>query len=268
MGLDERQEILDPRSRAFDVICAGAVEAALGMASDGLRVGLATALADDAPGRALLEQLAACGVDVGGVQLGTRRSALVLVRGGARQNLSPGEEPEPLSIPATWSSRVLLLSGVTPAVGHAGALAKAARAARRAGSLVVIDLDVRRDLWRGRDARVLRMVLHEADVVWSTAQDLVGLGMDVGALRATMRRGAVLVSSDGVTATSASGPFGELEHPLGRGAATGRLLDRGAFTVAIASELARGRGGEALSGDLWLRTLLRAHTVAPAHAAP
>lgn len=290
MDRDAHPGIVDPRSRVFDVVCAGearlevaggsgagplrmqiragggAVEAAMALAAQGLRVGLATVLADDAPGRALHEKLASRGIDVGGVQLGKRGAGLVLVRGGARQVLTLGEEPEPPSVPAGWSSRVLLLSGVTPGVAHAGALAKAARAARRAGSLVVLDLDVRWELWRGREPRVLRMVLQEADVVWSTAQDLVDLGMGGDALRASMRRGAVLVSSDGVSATSATGPFGELAQRLSRDAATSPVLDRGAFTVAIASELARSRGGEELSGDLWLRTLQRAHAVATQRA--
>src|SRR3954468_19813636 len=90
-----RQTVLDTRHRSFDVICAGdallnvakgdassapvpslrfrpgggAINTALALAKQGLRVGLATVLPDDRSGRNLLAKVAASGIDVGGVDL-------------------------------------------------------------------------------------------------------------------------------------------------------------------------------------------------------
>jgi sugar/nucleoside kinase (ribokinase family) len=279
--------LLDPRARTFDVVCAGealvsvadeaaflgkgerlrlrpgggAMKAALALAAQGLRVGLATVLADDTVGRALLAKVAATGVDVGGVEMAQRSSGIVLVRGGARQVIGVREEDQPISIPATWSSQVLLLSGMSPVVAHGAALCKAARAARRAGTIVVVDVNARWDLWQGRDARMIRMVLREADVVWCNAQDLVGLNVDVKALRAALRPDAVLVRSDGLANVSATGPFGEVAHTLEPSTTRTPLGDGDAFTAAICAELARTGHTDERSGALWSRALGRAHAV-------
>jgi 2-dehydro-3-deoxygluconokinase len=107
-------------AKAFDVICAGealwnvheedgglgdstllrfrpgggAVNAALALAKDGLRVGLATVIADDIAGRKLVLRIAARNVDTGGVELARPSSGLVLLSGsgGARQVVSFREE--------------------------------------------------------------------------------------------------------------------------------------------------------------------------------
>src|SRR4051794_41019863 len=160
MSGNERRRVLESRAdaRSFDVICAGealvsvddeagaiaggterlslrpgggAMNAAVSLARQGLRVGLATVLADDSVGRALLAKVAARGVDVGGVELAERSPGLVLVRGGARQVVSVREQERPVVVPEGWSSQVLLLSGMSPVVAHGAALCKAARAARR-----------------------------------------------------------------------------------------------------------------------------------------
>ena len=197
---------------SFDVVCAGealwrlaegedalrlrpgggAVKAAFALARQGLRVGLATVLADDVAGRELVAKLAARGIDVGGVELAQRSSGIVLTegRGGARQVVSFREEEQPIAIPAGWTSQVLLLSGMSPVVSHGAALCKAARAARRAGTVVVVDVNASWHLWKGRDPRNIRMVLREADVVWCSAEDLFGLDLDVASLQAALRPSA------------------------------------------------------------------------------
>ena len=115
---------------ALDVICAGealvalddvrggAVSAALVLARQGVRVGLATVLDDDSVGRGVRENLAGAGVDAEGVQLAHSKRGMVLVRGGARQRVVQQEQDEPVSVPAHWSSKVLLLSGMSPVVAH------------------------------------------------------------------------------------------------------------------------------------------------------
>jgi len=262
--------------RSFDVVCAGdavvsveaapfrsgprasfgpgggAMNAAVGLAARGLRVGLASVLADDRVGRALLGRVAASGVDVSGVERAVPGRGLFLVRGGARQVVPVGQEDQPISIPASWSSQVLLLSGLSPVVSSAGATSRAARAARRAGAVVVVDFDARWELWRGRDPRMMRMILREADVVVGSARDLFGLDVNVQTLRASMRPDAVLVTTDGLRRTSALGAFGEVSRTLEAGAP---LPAGDVLGVAVCAELARAGHADARSGALWARAL-------------
>jgi len=271
---------------AFDVICAGdaflnatprdggssirpgggSISAALALAGQGLHVGLATVLADDTRGRALLARVAAQGIDVGGVTMDPPSRGLVFVRGGARQVVSFGEQDAPIDVPAGWSSKVLLLSGMSPVLSHGAALCKAARAARRAGTIVVVDVDARWDLWQGRDSRAIKMVLREADVVWCTAQDLFGLGMDLPSLRASLRKTAVLVWSDGAGHTAASGPFGEVAHTRSESIPLAPLAEGVAFTAAICAALARTGHTDEQGGAMWAAALRRGHEAVVARA--
>lgn len=243
----------------------GAVNAALALARGGLRVGLATALGDDSFGRALFDRIAAAGVDVGGVSLAPR-TGLVFVEGtgSARKVVSYREEEQPVAVPAGWSSQVLLLSGLSPVVSHGAALCKAARAARRVGSIVVVDVNARWHLWAGRDQRAIRMLLREADVVRCSAQDLAVLDVDVATVRAALRRAAVLVVSNSAGDACATGPFGEVTQAPARTAALRPMGAGDRFTAAICAELARaGDPGE--SGvELWQRALQRGHAAASA----
>lgn len=249
----------------------GAINAALALARQGLRVGLATVLSDDTLGRTTKERIAALGVDVGGVALAQPTSGIVFVRGGARQVVPVREEERPVSIPEGWSSQVLLLSGMSPIVSHGAALCKAARAGRRAGSVVVVDVNARWELWEGRDARSILMILREADVVWCSAEDLFGLNMDAMAMRAAMRKNAVLALSDGAGSAFVTGPFGEVVRSAsprdGAVVGAGGSDDAGdAFATAICAELARaGHPGEQ-NGDMWKRALQRGHESATALA--
>lgn len=238
-----------PKStRTFDVICAGeAANAALSLARLGLRVGLAVVLDDDVDGRRTRESLAAAGIDPEGVQLAHPKSGMMLVRGGARQRMAQQEQVEPVSVPAHWSSKVLLLSGMSPVVAHGAALCRAARAARRNGSVVVVDVNVRWERWVGRDARAVRMILREADVVYASTEDLFGLDMNAHEMRDAMRPNAILASSDPAGIPFVWGPFGELTAE--------RASDT--LATAICAELANATPGAERNGDLWLRALSR-----------
>jgi 2-dehydro-3-deoxygluconokinase len=277
-------------ARRFDVICAGeallklakldsrsgaglrpgggAVNVAIALARQGLRVGLATVLTDDEFGRTGLERIAAAKVDVGGVALARPRAGFVLVdsSGGARQVPSVAEEEAPFEVPAGWSSRIMVLSGLSPVVSHAAALCKAARGARRDGALVLIDFNASLHVWVGRDPRSIRMVLREVDVARCSYADLAVLGMDVAAVRAALRPTAVLVVSDGTGGALATGPFGEVAlAPRGASA----LPPNGcgdAFTAGVCAELTRpGEPGETAS-SLWHRALRRGAASASARA--
>jgi 2-dehydro-3-deoxygluconokinase len=271
------------RLKRFDVICAGetqwkladgpprgglrlrpgggAVNVALALAREGLRVGLATVLSDDGLGRESLEKIAAAGIDVGGVTLAAPgvRSPLLDATGRPRPaSLAHGDE-EAFEVPGAWASQILLLSGLSPVVPHAAALCKAARAARRSGALVVIDFNASLHIWSGRDPRTVRMVLREVDVARCSYADLAVLGMDIATARAALRESAVSIVSDGRGGAVATGPFGEA-HVVARGPADRRPQGAGdAFTAAICSELTRPREAGASPEALWDAALRRGH---------
>lgn len=276
------------RPKSFDVVCAGealwklatprgptakglpsvrlrpgggAVDVALALARQGLRVGLATVLTDDKLGRARFERIAASGVDVGGVALSRPRSGFVLVdaSGGANQVPADVEERPPLEIPEGGKSDVLLLSGLSPVVSHAAALCKAARAARRKGTFVLLDFNASLHVWAGRDPRTIRMVLREVDAARCSVADLAVVGLDVEMVRAFLRQSAVLTVSDGNGGATATGPFGEVV--LVPPAANLRRAHGSGDSVAAALcvELTRpGEVGESPSAR-WHRALRRGH---------
>jgi 2-dehydro-3-deoxygluconokinase len=281
------------RAASFDVVCAGearwdftasmgtfgagearprfrpsggAVNAALALAQGGIRVGLAAVLADDAPGRALMARLEAAGVDVGGVALALQRPGILVVEpaGAGRRVLRyRAEDDLPVTVPPAWSAPVLLLSGLSPALAYGAELCRAARAARRAGTIVVVDVNARRHVWAGQDPRAIRALLGEADVVRYSRADLAALGIDAAAMRAASRRGAVLVQTDGAGAAWATGPFGEVAQVPRVVARTSQAGAGDAFTAAICAELARaGEAGE--RADVWERALRRGHAAASA----
>ncbi|HEX8790914.1 MAG TPA: carbohydrate kinase family protein [Polyangiaceae bacterium] len=214
--------LVGARARAsFDVICAGEpiwktltlrgerlapcepsaplLEVARALARNELRVGLATVFDDDRFGRALLDEMAAMGMDVDGVTLALPASDLVVVdaTGGQLGVVSDRDTARDFEVPAGWSSRVLLLSGLSPVTSKAAALCKAARRARREGTVVVLDVTGSLRQWAGADPRILSMVVREADVVRCSLLDLAVLGTDAASVRRAMRRGATLALSEG-----------------------------------------------------------------------
>jgi 2-dehydro-3-deoxygluconokinase len=280
------------QTSGFDVVCAGealwdltaargapaagslrfqaggaAVNAALALSQGGLRVGLATTLGDDAFGRALCAKVAAAGVDVGGVALAPGRAELVRVEaagGTGRVVACRAEDELPVAVPERWAAQVLLLSGLSPAVAHAAGLCKAARAARRTGAIVVVDINARPRLWAWQDPRAIRAMLREADVVRCSTRDLAVLGIDAATVGAAMRRSSVLVLTDGAAAARAMGPSGEIAEapqvvapvePTGAG---------DAFTAAICAEIARAGDPGAERVERWYRAPRRGHEAARA----
>lgn len=252
--------------RTFDVVCAGeigwklaahtgrplrasggALEVARLLAGRGLRVGLASSLPDDAFGRRTADRLLAAGVDVTGVSFHPPPPSLFLVDPTGGAHALHREATPPIEVPLAWQSSLLLLTGLSPVVSHAAALCRAARAARRAGTFVLLDVDAGLHAWAGREPRTVRMVLREVDAARCSLADLAVVGFDVGTVRAALRADAVLVVSDGVGGVVARGPFGEV---TGRGAAAkgeGTLL-----TAALCAELARpAAAGESAAARWW-----------------
>jgi sugar/nucleoside kinase (ribokinase family) len=246
-----------------------AVNAALALARRGFSVGLAAVLGQDALGRALGAKLAAAGVDTSLATFGPERTGLVFVErtaagrrvvGYRRTGAGAGEAPPRL--PAAWSARALLVTGLAPGEAHAVALGEAADRGRRIGALIVVDLNARPLVWAGRDARTCGAVLGAADVIKGSADDLVAMGLSAADLRARMRPDAVLVITQGAAAARASGTFGEIERapePLVVLDTTGA---GDAFTARLVADLL-GAGG-AGDGAFWTRALRRAHRAARA----
>jgi 2-dehydro-3-deoxygluconokinase len=240
------------------------VDVALALAREGLRVGLATVFTDDRFGRACFERIAESGVDIGGVALARARSGFVLVdaSGGANQVPADMEEQPPLQVPDGWTAEVLLLSGLSPVVSHAAALCRVARAARRKGSLVLLDFNAGLHLWAGRDPRMIRMVLREVDAARCSVADLAVVGLDVEMVRRYLRPSAILVVSDGVGGAVARGPFGEVAFTPPEDAPLRSSGSGNAVTAALCAELTRPREvGESPSSP-WYRALKRGHAAA------
>lgn len=263
------------KRRTFDVICAGeplwqtsqhsggpgalSARAALldvskMLARRGMAVGMATVLGDDKLGRSSRHELAALGIDVGAVKLAsvTRDFAIVDAAGGQSLIGSESRDDAAPEVPQAWGSQVLLLSGLSATTSRLAAFCKAARRARRDGTLVVLELAGSLRHWMDREPRVLSMLLREADVVRSSFIDLAMIGLGAADVRRSLRPEATLVIND-VDGAVATGTFGEVraksfEPPID--------LRRYAecCTAAICAELARPRGGETPSGR-WHRIL-------------
>jgi sugar/nucleoside kinase (ribokinase family) len=195
----------------------------------------------------------ALGIDVDGVTLAAPTADVVVVdaAGGQLGVLAERGSARDFEIPPVWSSRVLLLSGLSPVTSKAAALCKAARRARREGTIVVLDVAGSLRQWTGRDPRTVSMVLREADVVRCGAMDLAVLGTDSASVRRAMRPDATLVVGDH-TGTTATGASGEV-----RVAARSRTpKDAGEeTTAAICAELARPHRAAESQDGRWHRVL-------------
>ncbi|MBS2020482.1 MAG: carbohydrate kinase family protein [Deltaproteobacteria bacterium] len=267
----------------FDVICAGeaqwkvampttrvsgmplrpgggAVDLALALARERLHVGLATIMSDDDVGRRSLARLRESRVDTGGVKLARPRGGLVLVdaTGAANELTRAPEESTTFEIPESWSSDLLLLSGLSPVTSRAAILCREARRARRRGTLVAIDFNASLHAWAGRDPRTILMVLREVDVARCSVADLAVLGMEIAQVRASLRETAALVVNNAAGAAVATGPFGQVAiTPKDARPVLGSRGAGDAFTAAMCTELLRpGDPGESASAS-WHRALHR-----------
>ncbi len=225
---------------------------ALRAAREGLAVGVVTALTDDTLGRALARRFTESGVDVSGLSWAPSTGSLVVVRGDVTATArGPSASWD---IPARWSAAVTLLSGVTPNATQAAALVRAARAARRAGSVVLLDLHARRQVWAGHDPRYVRSLFREADVVRASAEDRAALNLDEMSLRQALRDDAILVTTSHDGDARVSGPFGDLTKIAPKRRALLALGAGDRFTVAICRALA-GPSARLDDAALWDATL-------------
>lgn len=151
----------------------------------GHTAGWISRVGDDEFGRYVLSQIRGEGVDVSrvrvdpqaptGVYFKERREAgesrvYYYRRGSAASRLSPGD----LDRDYVAQARVVLISGITPALSESAreTAFAAAALARAAGSIVAFDPNVRLKLWRTEEAvPVLRDLAAQADVVLPGADE-------------------------------------------------------------------------------------------------
>jgi sugar/nucleoside kinase (ribokinase family) len=244
----------DPRGYAAPAVSASLLNVARMLVLTEVRVGLATVLEDNHLGRTWLAEMAGLGMGVGGVKLGPPAIDLLVVDGACGQScvLSDRGTARELEIPPSWSSQVLLLSGLSAVTSRLAALCKAARRARRDGTVVVLDVVGSLRHWAGRDPRVISMVLREADLVRCSFLDLAVIGTDPATTRRAMRPDATLVINDDL-GTTAMGTFGEVRvqaqpETIADGFAEG-------CTAAICAEFARPRSVAETQSGRWHRIL-------------
>jgi sugar/nucleoside kinase (ribokinase family) len=243
------------RGNAAPAVSAGLLNIATMLAVTRVRVGLATALEDDRFGRRSRAEMAALGVDVSAVKLASVVTDLVIVdaSGGQSWVTSAGGEVTDLEIPPSWSSQVLLLSGVSAITSRLAALCKAARRARRHGTVVVLDVVGSLRHWADHDPRVISMVLREADVVRCSVFDLAVIGLDSATVRRAMRSNATLVVND-AAGTVAVGTFGAVEvRACPESIAPQRYAE--SCAAAICAEFARPQAVAETQSGRWYRVL-------------
>lgn len=284
-----------PKPQHFDVVCAGesfwkpghdvpsgpglrpgggAVSVALALAHKGLRVGLATVLPDDALGRKATLKLRGAGVattggTTAGVTLARPQGSPLLLDPRSEVRGDVHDRDATLEVPAGWSAPTLVLSGLSPQIAQAAALCRAARRARRAGSLTIIDFNANLHAWNGRNPRNILMVLREVDVARASIADLAVLRMDLKAVRSALRPDAVLVITGPSGGTMAMGPFGEVSvsgqesgRESGQGPAPKARGGGDSFTAALCTELSRRRDVAESPAGAWHRALRNSHEAA------
>jgi 2-dehydro-3-deoxygluconokinase len=169
-----------------------------------------SAVGDDPFGRALVDEIAAAGVDVSAVYVDPARpTGMYIKESGAHGSpvryyrtgsAASAMGPELLAKLDLDGVRVIHLSGITPALSDSClALIRAVLVAPRAETLVSFDVNFRPVLWSGRDPGVLRELADAADIVLTgddEAQAVWGTG-DPAALHALLPGPATLVVKHG-----------------------------------------------------------------------
>lgn len=254
------------RARSLEMRPGGAaVNVALALAHEGVRVGLAAVVGEDALGEALIAQVAAAGVATALVERALPRTGLLFAerrREGARfVGYRAADEPAPRAA-GDWSARVVLVTGLMPSVEHARGLREVVQTARARGARVMVDVNARPRVWRGRDPAAALGVLALADVVKASEDDLAVLGIaGPEALVGCVRAGATVITTAGAGVARAMGSFGEVTRaPRALGKKPRDTLGAGdAFAAAVVAELTRGD-----AEGIWDRALDRGHAWARA----
>lgn len=189
------------------------------LAKLGVRAGVLGVVGEDALGTALVERLGREGVDVRLVRKIKSRTGLVLISNDpavAVAYRAAEEEAQAFrqALNGDHAARIVHFSSLLPDRTAIHALARAAQRARKAGSIVTVDGNLRPRLWRGDAVAKTNPyeLLEVADVVKLSSDDLKILGVDDPELfRERLRDEAILIVTNGPHATRAWGPRGMVE---------------------------------------------------------
>jgi sugar/nucleoside kinase (ribokinase family) len=189
------------------------------LAKLGMRVGVVGVVGEDALGTAMLERLVREGVDVRYVQKMTGRTGLVLISNDpavAVAYRAAEEEAQVFrqALNGEYAAKIIHFSSILPSRAAIHSLAKAAQRARRNGSVVTVDANLRPRLWRGDLATKLNPyeLLEVADVVKVSRDDLRILEVEhPEILRDRLRDDVLLIVTNGSDPTHAWGPRGHVQ---------------------------------------------------------
>lgn len=167
-------------------IAGAEANVAIGLARLGHRVRWVSRVGDDEPGALVLRTLRAEGVDVSGVVTATgEETGLALFDTGPgggrrvhyrrRSSAMTGLSPDHVAPALAEGSRILHVSGITPALGAAPAacIGDAVATAHAAGAIVSLDVNYRAKLWpREAAAAALTHLLHFVSVLIASEDEL------------------------------------------------------------------------------------------------
>lgn len=185
----------------------------------GLRAGVLGVVGEDPLGTALLERLTRERIDVRYVQKMTARTGLVLISNDppvAVGYRAADEEAQAFrqALNGEYAPKILHFASILPNRTAIHALTKAAQRARRAGSIVTVDANMRPRLWRNDSAFKTNPfeLLEVADVVKLSREDLEMLREEhPEILRDRLRDEVILIVTNGSEPTHAWGPRGHVK---------------------------------------------------------
>lgn len=270
-------DVFEVRPALFRRELGGApANVATGLARLGAKVAVAGGVGRDRFGDALVEHLAADGVDVRHVLRFPNRTGLTFVTRDARG------EPQFLFYRHESADLAVRATDVKPAMGRARwvlvgtstlmtpALARATErfldVARRAGAAIFVDLNVRAHMWPDRRtmARAIGTLAGQASLVKASDADLRAVGGGTGTrwLERHAARASWLITR-GAGVASAFGEHGVVSAPASRArcvdaTGAGDAFIAGALATLVAARAAPGTPAWA-DADVWRKALRAGH---------
>lgn len=188
----------------------------------GVRAGILGVVGEDAVGTALLERLTREGVDVRHVHRMKARTGLVLISNDPAVAIAYRAATEEAhtfrqALNGEYPARIVHFSSLLPDRTALHALAKAAQRARKAGSVVTLDVNMRPGLWKNDAVAKTNPweMIDAADVVKVSSDDLRVLGIeDPEIFRDKLPDEVLLIVTQGSQPTLAWGPRGRVEVPV------------------------------------------------------
>ncbi len=185
----------------------------------GVRAGIVGVVGDDPLGAALTERLAREGIDVRHMHKMSARTGLVLISNDPAVAVgyrAADEEAQAFryALNGEYSAQIVHFSSLLPNRTAIHALTKAAQRARKTGSAVVVDANLRPRLWRNDAVAKTNPyeLLEVADMVKVSVDDLKVLGVeDPMVLRDKLRPDAILIVTSGASPTRAWSARGMVE---------------------------------------------------------